>query len=360
MAADLILILAFMAFAVQQLESKRARRAAKWVRSPIHLRFSRAFAFAAFLPTAIMSVAATAVVGLFLGNWLVSDVHGSLVTATTAVRSHVDAAVAELLRDAPKFATAFENRLFLDPSQIDRPRRVLNDLQNKTTFNWKYAFAIDGDCNIVGRGDRSYKFRFDPPPSDIMMRLGARPTESSSCLAPSVGMPTGGEPRPALTGRGWLDRNGVLVGAVYPYDDSELAALMKLNLWSELYLLVVTKGNSKELLQLSASLEGPTGDFSSNSIRQLGKFILVATLSFLPVALVAITGVILLGRRFSSRLAPPFTNWRKPSRKSARANWNRSIPGLLQGQDEIAAFARGFDHMIIQLGNNTEMVRSRG
>ena len=364
-AVDQILILAFMAFAAQQVESKRARRAARHVTSPIHLRFSRAFALAAFLPSAVVSVTATCVIGFFLGAWLVSDVHRSLVNATGAVRDHVDKAVDALLEDAPKFARDFEFGLAGLPDESGRQRRVLNALQASSDWaeSWKYAFVIDSRCTIIARGDRSYKFRYDPPPRNIMRSLADDADAGAACAANLEGMDRpilarDGEDAPSLTGRSWLIEDGLVRGAVYPYDDSELAALVSLPPPGDRYLLMVTRGNSRAFLQLSASLEGRSGDFSTNSIRQLGRYILIATLLFLPVSLGTICGVILLGRRFSSRLSPPFRKLARAVERIGEGNLVPIDPTLLRGQDEITAFARGFDRMVGQLRNNIEMRRS--
>lgn len=351
---DFLLALVLVTALIQKIAWNTAQGRNTGVESPLHLRLSRVFAIAAFVPTVIVAVVAALTVSIGLGDWLSGEVEEAFDEVEEASATYVEEKIEELRSDVERLVAALNGRFLAAPGiEMDGVRRILQEEQNVFNFDIKFAFVIDGACNIVARGVKSYKFDYVPPPANLLQildRNGAESGAAPSTSSPECGMDTqfGTSPEFQISTADptWLGPEESPNGVIYRSDEGVyLSALVRLDSVYNMYL-VASKIVSAPILDLYDSLSEQSGK-SEATVRQLGSAILNYSIIYLGIGflLVFVTG--LVGIWFAERLSRPVEKLANAAERVGEGNLDESLE--IQGQDEFAKFGHAFNAMTAQL-----------
>jgi two-component system nitrogen regulation sensor histidine kinase NtrY len=311
--ADLVYVLLVAALVLQRVVRMIASRRAKSAGSRLHLRLTGAFALMALLPAVTMAIFAGLTINLGLEGWFsdrVSNVVGSSVSAAEAYEAeHIRGLEVDALLVAD-FINANRANEGLAFRKTDF-RLLLSQAQPRIQRGLREAFIIDGGGEIIARGERSYLFDFENPPT-------AQIAEA--------------------------DAEGLVI--IRDLDQSELRALVHLDGFVDRYLYVSRVvdreifsllDDTKESAQLYAQMENERGEV-------LIRFGLV----YMGFAVILILAATWLGLLFAERLSRPVGRLTHAAQQVGAGDLDVRVIEE-DGDDEIAMLGRYFNQMTRQL-----------
>ncbi len=317
--ADLVYVLAVATMVLSGVARMIAARRRKSAGSRLHLRLTGGvFAVVALIPTVLVAIFATLTVNVGIEGWF-SDrvsrvVNNSLAAAQAYESEHQD----DLLEDAQALA-AFLNRQ-------RQTHRILPDAQLRVLLaeggqqsiqrgGLREAFVINSDGgDIRVRGDRSYRFDYDPP--------------DPSAIAE------------AMAGRAIL---------IEDWDQNEFRALVRLSAFSDHLLYVSRDVDGGDILNLLDETQ-ETVVFYNQQESQRGAILFEFALIYLGFAVIMIIAAIWVGMWFAERLSrPPIGRLAAAAERVGGAGDLNARVIEDEGDDEIATMGRVFNRMTGQL-----------
>ncbi|WP_421704410.1 ATP-binding protein [Aliiroseovarius sp.] len=310
--ADLVYVLAVAAMVLSGVARMIAARRRKSAGSRLHLRLTGVFAVVALIPTVLVAIFATLTVNVGIEGWF-SDrvsrvVNNSLAAAQAYESEHQD----DLLEDAQALA-GFLNRQ-REASRIlpdARLRVLLAEGQQSIQRGLREAFVINSDGDIRVRGDRSYRFDYDPPDPQVIAD--------------------------AMSGQAIL---------IEDWDQSEFRALVRLNAFSD-HLLYVSRDVDGDILNLLDETQ-ETVVFYNQQESQRGAILFEFALIYLGFAVIMIIAAIWVGMWFAERLSRPIGRLAAAAERVGEGDLEARVIEE-EGDDEIATMGRVFNRMTGQL-----------
>lgn len=309
---DLIYILVVAGLVATRVARMVAARRAKSAGSQLHLRLSAVFAAVALGPTILVAAFAAITVNMGLEGWFSDRVRNVVGTSLSAAQAYEEEHRRNLLEDAQAMADYFAAAHRVNPILSEGDLRgLLTQLQSQVQRGLKEAYVIDGDRQIVARGERSYLFDYEAPKLAEIRRA----SEGNTIIIEDW---SNNEFRALVKLEGYLDRFLFISRTV----DGELLSLMD---------------DTQETVHLYNQLESDRG-----------KLLFEFGLLYLGFALILILAATWLGLWFAERLSRPVGRLAGAVQRVGGGDLDVQVPEE-RGDDEIAMLGRIFNQMTRQL-----------
>lgn len=320
--ADLVYVIGLATLVSIALGRMIAARRAQSAGSRLHMRLTGVFALIAMVPTVTVAIFATLTVNFGLEGWFSDRVREVVGASLAAAEAYEDEQRRSLSADAEALArylsAAQRSSFLLSDGEI---RQLLGQGQSQIQRGLREAYVIDGAAEIRSRGEGSYLFDYEPPPSAAL--------EAAA----------GGE-----------------TVIVEDWDNNEFRALVALEGLGDRFLYV-SRDVDGELLALL--------DDTQDSVRlytQLesdrGRLLFEFGLLYLGFAVILILAAIFLGLWFAERLARPVGRLASAAERVGGGDLDVQVKEE-RGDDEIASLGRLFNQMTRQLKVQRETLLDR-
>ncbi len=306
--ADLVYILLLAALIIWTIAQMISARRARSAGARLHLRLSGLFTVVALAPTILVAVFATLTVNFGMEAWFSSQVRSvvrnALATAEayeTEHRGNIQGDALAMANDINRAATTGIDRAAL--GDLVRQQALIRELPE--------AYVLDGDGEIVARGEFSYLFTLDKPTRDQF-------------AAARAGQVVVIEDKPA----------------------NEMRALVHLTAAFDNYLYVTRRIDGEVLMLLDETRE--TVALYERLERERGSVLFDFALIYLGFALLVIVAAVWLGLRFAEQLAQPIGRLAGAAERVGAGDFNLRVPEQ-KGEDEVAVLSRAFNRMTAQV-----------
>ena len=312
--ADLVYFLGLAALVFSRLAGMIAARRAKSAGSRLHLRLTAVFAGIALVPTILVAIFAGLTVNIGLEGWFSDRVRSVVGTSLEAAEAYQDEHRRDLVTDTQALAgyinLAKQAAFLMSDAEL---RQLLSEGQARIQRGLQEAFVIDGAGEIRARGERSYLFDYEKPPSD---RIAAA-----------------------------ADGGPVLIE---DWANNEFRALVRLESFPDRYLYVsrTVDGSILSLLDETRATVGLYQQLEATRGRVIFEFGLV----YLGFALILILAAIWTGLWFAERLARPVGRLAGAAQRVGAGDLGVQVHED-EGDDEIAMLGRVFNQMTRQLAS---------
>ncbi|MBC6442122.1 MAG: PAS domain-containing sensor histidine kinase [Rhodobacteraceae bacterium] len=310
--ADLIYMLVVAALVANRVFRMIAARSRKTAGSRLHMRLSGVFTFVALVPTILVAVISAILINFGFENWFSSRVQNVVGNSLAAAHAYEAEHREDLMQDALRIARFLDQqRRVLGLAAESRLRSSLAHGQQQIQRGVKEAFVIDGAARLIARGNRSYRFDYEPPSANQVTRAAEGQTV-----------------------------------VIQDWDNNEFRALVRLMAYPDRYLYISRTVDGDILNLLDETRE--TVMIYNRMERERGQLLFDLGLIYLGFALIVILAAIWLGLWFAERLA-------RPIGRLAGAAWRVGAGDLgvrvreEDGDDEIAMLGRIFNHMTRQV-----------
>lgn len=274
----------------------------------LHLRLVGIFAIVALAPTIIVAAFATLSVNVGIETWFSgqvgSVVRNSLITAQSYADEHRRSIEGEVLNMANDMNRAGSLGIS-DLAQADLLRR------QQALRRFSESYLIDGNGDILHRGDFSYTFTYE------------RPTDVQIAAA----------------------RVGNVV-VVEDQENNELRALVYLTNYIDTFIYVTRQIDGEVLLLLDKT--AATVALYNQTEAARGRILSVFALIYLGFALLVITTAVWLGLWLAERLSRPIGALAAAAQRVGEGDLNIKVPEE-KGGDEVALLSRIFNRMTDQV-----------
>ena len=305
----------------------------------------KVFTIVAVIPTVLVAIVASLGLNVGVGERVYEELTDELNRALHASNSYVDEKADELENYSIELSSFLENQFLISPGlDLGGTRQVMQNYQSEKLGVPGFAFIIDGNCQVIVRGVRSYLFDFDNPPRDLMEEITPDGTE--------VGDFEGCGPELKLHKDfsylkiQYMGENNQKFGVVFERPNSNLLhALIKLEQKVDQYLYTTTDVSSP-ILQLRKSLTIQP-EKSKDLVQELGSTIFQYSLVFLICAVFLVIAMIQFGFLLAERMSRPVKDLAKVAQRIGDGHLKEKIE--VKGKDEIAKFGRVFQDMVRKL-----------
>jgi two-component system nitrogen regulation sensor histidine kinase NtrY len=305
--ADLVYILAVAALIVWTIGKAVAARRRRSAGAKLHLRLSGLFTLVALIPTILVAVFATLTVNFGMEAWFSNSVGDVVRNALATAEAYEDEHKRTIRGDALAMANdltratsvgADQNQL----AQVLRQQQLLRELPE--------AFILNGDAQIVARGEFSYLFTLDPP----------TPQQFAAARA----------------------------GDVVVIDDetnNELRALVHMSSLLDRFLYITRRIEGDVLLLLDETRE--TVRLYERLESERNRVLFDFALLYLGFALLVIMAAVWLGLWFAESLSRPIGRLAGAAERVGEGDFDHRVK--VRGDDEIATLSDLFNRMTGQL-----------
>ncbi len=315
------------------------------VENPLNLTLVKVFTIVAVIPTVLVAIVASLGLNVGVGERVYEELTDELNRALHASNSYVDEKADELENYSNELSSFLENQFLISPGlDLGGTRQVMQNYQSEKLGVPGFAFIIDGNCQVIVRGVRSYLFDFDNPPKDLMEEITPDGTE--------VGDFEGCGPELKLHRDfsylkiQYMEENNQKSGVVFERPNSNLLyALIKLDQKVDQYLYTTTDVSSP-ILQLRKSLTIQP-EKSKDLVQELGSTIFQYSLVFLICAVFLVIAMIQFGFLLAERMSRPVKDLAQVAQRIGDGHLKEKIE--VRGKDEIAKFGRVFQDMVRKL-----------
>ncbi|MGF1500612.1 MAG: ATP-binding protein [Paracoccaceae bacterium] len=305
---DLIYLLGIFTLIGWQIGGLVLARRQRSVGSRLHLRLTGVFALVAFVPTVIVAIFATISVNLGFESWFSdrvrSVVSNALETAEAYELEHrrnIRGDILAMANDLNRAATDGIGQAQL--GELVRQQALLRELPE--------AFVLNGQREILARGEFSYLFSLEPPTAQQLARA----------------------------------RDGELVIMEDDAND-EIRALVYLTNYFDAFLYVSRDVRGDVLRLLDETRQ--TVRLYEQLERDRGTLLRDFAFIYLGFALLVIVAAMLLGLWFAERLAKPVGRLAGAAERIGQGDLDVRVKEE-RGKDEIALLSRAFNAMADQL-----------
>ncbi len=306
--ADLVYILAIVALIILTIARAVAARRRRSAGSKLHLRLAGTFTLVALAPTICVAVFATLTVNFGMEAWFSNQVGTVVRNALSVAEAYETEHKGTIRGDALAMANDLNRAasIGISPSelgQLVRQQQILRELPE--------AYVLDGDGQIVARGEFSYLFTLE------------RPTPEQFAAARS--------------------------GDVVVIDDegaNELRALVHLAGMIDRFLYITRRIEGEVLLLLDETRE--TVRLYERLEEERHRVLFDFALLYLGFAALVILAAVWLGLWFAERLAKPIGRLAAAAERVGEGNYDQRVKEE-RGDDEVALLSRVFNRMTFKV-----------
>ena len=327
--ADFVYVLMVAAMVLIGLVRMIGARRARSAGSRLHLRLTGAFALLALLPTVLVAVFAVLTVNVGLEGWFSDRVSRVVGNSLAAAQAYEEEHRVGLEQDAEAVAAFLDlskqANVFISDAQL---RQALAQAQGRIQRGLREAYIIDSTGEIRLRGDRSYLFDFERPPTEAI---------ETATIGETV--------------------------IIEDWDNNEFRALVKLDSYADHYLYVSRDVDGEILNLLDETQE--TVRFYQQLESQRGQVLFEFGLIYLGFAAILILAATWLGMWFAERLARPVGRLASAAERVGSGDLDVQVIEEETG-DEIEQLSGLFNRMTRQLKGqrdrlleNTEQIERR-
>ncbi len=310
--ADLVYVLVLAALVLQRIAQMIAARRAHSAGSQLHLRLTGAFAVIALLPTVLVAIFAGLTVNVGLEGWFSDRVREALRNSLTAAEAYEQEHREDIAADADLLAAYLSQRRNVLSIVSDGDlRQELGLGQSLVQRGLREAFVIDGTGEIRVRGERSYLFDFEEPPTEAIDRARAGETV-----------------------------------VIEDWDNNEFRALTRLDGFIDRFLYVSREVDG-DLLALLDDTQETVGLYNQLESER-GRILFEFGLLYVGFAVILILAAIWLGLWFAERLSRPVGRLAGAVQRVGAGDLDVQLKEE-QSDDEIAMLGRIFNQMTRQL-----------
>ncbi|RLJ41816.1 two-component system nitrogen regulation sensor histidine kinase NtrY [Litoreibacter meonggei] len=327
--ADLVYVLVVAALVAQKVGKIVASRRANSAGSQLHLRLTGVFALVALIPTVLVAIFAVVTLNFGLEGWFSDRVRNVVGTSLSAAQAYEKKQHDDLSEDALRLAgymnIAKQTTNFISDSDL---RQVLTQAQEQVQRGLKEAFIVDGVGNLKARGNRSYRFDFEP--------------------VPEVAFKEAQNNKPVV---------------IEDWPNNEFRSLLRLSAYPDRYLYISRTVDGEILSLLDQTQE--TVRLYQQLENDRGRLLFEFGLIYLGFALILILAAIWLGLWFAERLARPVGQLASAAQRVGAGDLDVQVIEA-KSEDEIALLGRLFNQMTRELKvqretllSNTEQIERR-
>ncbi|WP_371416262.1 ATP-binding protein [Rubellimicrobium sp. CFH 75288] len=311
--ADLVYVLVVAALVGREVARMVAARRARSAGSRLHLRLVGTFALLALIPTVLVAVFSVLTINVGLEGWFSDRVRQVVSNSLAAAQAYEQEHREELARDGRALAAFLEaenlasvRRANFGLSDGDL-RQALGRVQAQIERGLTEAFVIDGAGGIRARGARSYEFGYEPPDAEAFARARS---------------------------------DGIAI--IEDWANNEFRALIPLPSFLDRYLFV-TRAVDGGVLALLDETQA-TVDLYRQLDAQKGRLLFEFGLLYLGFSIILILAAVWLALWFAEGLSRPVGRLLVASERVGAGDLDVRVIEE-EGDDEIAALGRHFNHM---------------
>ena len=310
--SDLIYVLGIAALVAREVARMIAARRAKSAGSRLHLRLVGVFALLALIPTVTVAVFSVLTINVGLEGWFSERVRQVVSNSLEAAQAYEQEHLEEIERDGRSLGQFLEEQKRRNVTLSDGDvRQALGRLQGQIERGLTEVFVVDGAGGIRARGARSYDFSYE------------RPTEEDFRLAEAEG-----------------------IRILEDWGNDEFRALIPMPEFLDRYLYV-TRAVDGEILALLDETQA-TVELYRQLDANKGRLLFEFGLLYLGFALILIVAAVWLGLWFAEGLSKPVGRLLGASERVGAGDLDVRVIEE-EGDDEIAALGRHFNHMTSRL-----------
>ncbi|MBT0956942.1 PAS domain-containing sensor histidine kinase [Alphaproteobacteria bacterium KMM 3653] len=320
--ADMVYVLILATLVLWRVGSAIAARRRQSAGSRLHLRLTGVFALIALLPTVIVGLFAGLTINMGLESWFSDRVRGAIGASLAAAQAYAEEHRADLGEDAAILAGYLNLARTTQPlADADNMRQLLSQAQELVQRGLREAFIIDGEGEIRVRGDRSYKFDYERPTDEEILRAAQGETVF-----------------------------------IEDWTNNEFRALLALTAIPNRYIYVSREvdGNLLALLDETRTTAAFYQQLETDRGRRLFEFGLI----YLGFAMILILAAIWLGLWFAERLSRPVGRLAGAAQQVGAGDLDVRVREE-EGDDEIAMLGRLFNQMTRQLKGQRDTLLER-
>ena len=310
---DLVYVLGVAALVMQRIVRVIASRRRQSAGSRLHMRLTGAFAIMAFMPAVTIAIFAGLTINIGMEGWFSDRVRSALGNSVAAAEAYESEHIEDLEEDIRLVASSIERARASFQSELaaGELRRQLTVAQTNIQRGLREAFIVDGQGDLLARGDRSYLFDFE------------RPTPEQIQTANEAG-----------------------IVIIRDLDQSELRALVPLRNLTDRYVYVsrVIDANIFSLLDETRKSASLYSQLENDRGRRLFEYGLI----YIGFALILILAAIWMGLWFAERLSRPVGRLASAAQRVGAGDLDVQVLEEA-GDDEIAMLGRYFNQMTRQL-----------
>jgi two-component system nitrogen regulation sensor histidine kinase NtrY len=306
---DLVYIIALAALVIWTIAKAIAARRARSAGSKLHLRLSAIFTLVALAPTVLVAVFATLTVNFGMEAWFSNQVRSVVRNALETAEAYATEHRGNIVGDA----LAMANDINRAAGSLTLDQGALGELVRQQAYlrELPEAYVLDGQGEILARGEFSYLFTLDRP----------GPEQFAAARA--------GE-----------------VVVIDDQDRNEMRALVHLTGLIDSYLYISRRVEG-EILQLLDETRDTVALYERLE-RERDSVLFDFALLYLGFAVVVILAAVWLGLWFAGRLAKPIGRLAGAAELVGAGDLNVRVKEP-RGDDEMALLARVFNRMTAQV-----------
>ncbi len=305
---DLVYVMGLAAVIILTISRLFLARRARSAGSRLHLRLSGLFTLVALAPTVIVAVFATLTVNFGVEGWFSSQVQSVVRNALATTEAYAREHRGNIIGDALAIANELNRAASLG---VDAS--ALGDLlrQQANMRNLPEAYILDGDGEILARGDFSYLFTLETPV----------PANFAAARAGEV----------------------VVLG---DEKNNELRALVALTGLFDNFLYITRRIDGEVLLLLEDTRR--TVALYERLEKERSQVLFDFALLYLGFALLVILAAVWLGLSFAQSLANPIGRLAGAAERVGAGDFDMRVKEQ-KGDDEVAVLSRAFNRMTAQV-----------
>jgi two-component system, NtrC family, nitrogen regulation sensor histidine kinase NtrY len=304
-----VVVAAFVARHVAEILSARRARSAG---STLHMRLVRIFSGIALIPTILVAVFAAVTLNFGLEGWFSDRVRAVVANSLAAAEAYEEEHRSTLQADARLLADFLNDQKerypLLSGGQL---RELLTSGQLQMQRALPKAYVIDGQGELISRGERSYLFDYTPPsPADIARA-----------------------------------REGEIV-VIEDWEMNEFRALLRLEAFLD-HFLYVSRDVDGKILSLLDETQATVRLYQQLEADR-GRLIFEFALLYIGFAVVVILAAVWLGLWLADRLSRPVGRLAAAAKRVGEGDFQARVREE-DGDDEIALLGRTFNQMTRQV-----------
>jgi two-component system, NtrC family, nitrogen regulation sensor histidine kinase NtrY len=310
--ADFVYAVVVAAFVARRVAEILSARRAQSMGSTLHMRLVRIFSGIALIPTILVAVFAAITLNFGLEGWFSDRVRAVVANSLAAAQAYENEHRSTLQADARLLGNFLneqkERYPLLSGGQL---RELLTSGQVQMQRALPKAYVIDGQAELISRGERSYLFDYTPPAPEDIARA----------------------------------REGEIV-VIEDWEMNEFRALLRLDAFLDHFLYVSREVDGEILSLLDETQE--TVRLYQQLEADRGRLIFEFALLYVGFAVVVILAAVWLGLWLADRLSRPVGRLAAAAKRVGEGDFQARVREE-EGDDEIALLGRTFNKMTRQV-----------
>ena len=310
--ADVIYVITIASLVIKRIAIVVAARRAKSAGSRLHLRLTGVFAILALIPTILVAIFAMITINFGLEEWFSTRVSNVVKSSHAAALAYETEHEEGLRSDAITFASALDSRYSQVGSVNSAVLRLwLSEIQPQIQRGFREAFIINTSGNLILRGERSYEFDFEEPPSDFLELI---------------------------------HNDGIVI--IKDWVNNEFRAIKSLNSYQDKFLYVsrIVDGSILNLLDETQRTVKQYQQHENDRSMLLFDFAII----YISFSVLLILAAVWVGLWFAEKIAHPVGQLAAAAQRVGSGDLDSRV-SIDQNDDEISMLGRVFNQMTRQL-----------